>query len=127
MCQICGKSGHIALDCWYRHDTTYQSTSPTTPKAYTAAVSSSPTDSPMSTVPPWYIDSVATNHLTPDLTNFQQYQAYQGSDQVQVGNCSGLPIQHVGNGILPTPHFSFLLSNLLHVPSISSNLRSDTM
>lgn len=68
------------------------------------------------------VDSVATNHLTNDLTNLQQFQPYQGYEQVQVGNGSSLPISHIGKSLLPTPHYSFHLSNLLHVPTISSNL-----
>ena len=35
-----------------------------------------------------------------------------------------MPITHTGNGILPTPHYSFCLNNILHSPSISSNLVS---
>lgn len=45
-------------------------------------------------------------------------------EDVTVGNGSTLPIQNTGNGILPTPHHTFKLNNVLHVPGIATNLVS---
>lgn len=117
-CQICHKFGHTAVDCWYRMDNAYSSGSTSGPRAYAATQNFSSGSSP------WYVDSAATHHITNDLNNLQIYQPYTGVDQVTVGNGSGLPIHHSGKGILPTPSFPFHLNNVLHVPSISSNLLS---
>lgn len=119
VCQICGKINHTALTCWYRLDESYGATSSESgPKAYAASpsFSSGPNQ--------WYVNSAATHHITNDLNNLQLYQPYHGQDQVTVGNGSNLPILHSGKGILPTPKFPFHLRNVLHVPSISSNLLS---
>ena len=62
--------------------------------------------------------------MTNNFENFSQYEAYPGHDQVTVGIGTSLPIHHIGQGLLPTPTYSFHLNNLLHVPSISSNLLS---
>lgn len=86
-------------------------------KAFVA--SSGPTS-----VPDWFVDSAATHHLTNDLSNMHLYQPYTGPEQVLVGNGSTLPIQHSGKGILPTPTHSFRLNQVLHVPSLTSNLVS---
>lgn len=47
---------------------------------------------------------------------------YQGHEQVVAGDGSSIPIQHKGNGILPTPSHTFTLNDFLRVPKISSNL-----
>ncbi|KAI0504725.1 hypothetical protein KFK09_015678 [Dendrobium nobile] len=51
-CQICGKPGHSAVNCWYRHDTKYSAT----PQAYITTDNSQQAD--------WFLDSGATEHLT---------------------------------------------------------------
>ena len=58
------------------------------------------------------------------MNNLTSSHPYHGSDQITVGDGNTLPIHHTGNGLLPTPHFSFRLKNVLHTPSISSNLVS---
>ncbi|CAM8906934.1 unnamed protein product [Rhodiola kirilowii] len=108
-CQICKKSGHEALNCWQRlNTTTFPSTRPrssrggsgtrdTKPRfqqqhsssaprqAYTAL----PTPSP-STLhdPAWFFDSGATNHVTFEFNNLTLSSDYTGNDGLQVGNGS---------------------------------------
>lgn len=72
----------------------------------------------------WYLDSAATNHITNDVQNLDSYQSYFGNDQVTVGNGASLPIRNTGKGLLPTPHFSFRLNKVLHIPTMSTNLLS---
>ncbi|CAL5376411.1 unnamed protein product [Camellia sinensis] len=71
----------------------------------------------------WFLDPGATSHMTNDLSNLSFYQPYQGHDQVAIGDGTTLPIVHTSNVLLPTP-FPFRLTNMLHVPTLSSNLLS---
>ncbi|KAI0492110.1 hypothetical protein KFK09_026375 [Dendrobium nobile] len=66
-CQICGKSGHSAVTCWYRHDSSYTSA----PQAYVT------TDTPSSA--DWFLDSGATEHLTTSSAHLQNLQPIQPS------------------------------------------------
>lgn len=96
ICQYCIKPGHTAWNCWYRMDSTFQSsTAPTAPSATAKAFVTTASPSPSSD---WYLDSAATHHLTNDLSNLHLYHPYQGSDQIMVGNGSAIPIQHSGQG-----------------------------
>ena len=49
---------------------------------------------------------------------------YTSTEQIRVGNGKSLPIKHLGTSHLFTPHNSFCLNNVLHVPNISQNLLS---
>lgn len=49
-------------------------------------------------------------------------QLYQGKDSIIIGNGSHLPILHIGNSYLSTRTKSFLLHNVLCIPSIHKNL-----
>lgn len=123
VCQICNKPGHTAVNCWYSMDSTYQSSYPSASQSNANAkafvASASPTCSS-----DWYIDFAATHHLTNYLSNPNFYQPYHGSEQVMVGNGVAMPIQHSGKGLLPTPHHSFQLNHVHHVPCLSNNLVS---
>uniref|UniRef100_A0A2N9I200 CCHC-type domain-containing protein n=1 Tax=Fagus sylvatica TaxID=28930 RepID=A0A2N9I200_FAGSY len=83
MCQICGKLGHQALDCYHRMDFAYQGRHPPARLAAMASTSNS--------------SQIQAGH-TP----------YQGHDQVAVGNGQSIPINNVGTVQstavpLPTP------------------------
>ena len=49
---------------------------------------------------------------------------YQGSDQVSLGNGTGLPITHIGHSQLKASSHIFNLRKILHVPSMRTNLLS---
>ena len=70
------------------------------------------------------MDSGATHHFTPDITMIQYPSAYQGNEQVIVGNGKKLSISHVGHAYLPSKHKSLLLKNVLHTPYLTTNLLS---
>jgi hypothetical protein len=47
-------------------------------------------------------------------------ESYLGNDNLHVGDGKGLPISHLGHTKIYTPHRSFTLSNVLHVPAITN-------
>jgi hypothetical protein len=51
-------------------------------------------------------------------------EPYLGNDNLHVGDGKGLPISHLGHTKIYTPHCSFTLSNVLHVPAITKPLLS---
>lgn len=61
-CQVCGKPGHSALDCYHRFNQAYQSEPPT--QAFAAMSITSPGD------PNWYPDTGASSHMTGNSGNF---------------------------------------------------------
>jgi hypothetical protein len=118
VCQVCNRTGHVALHCYHRFDNSYYSEKSADMQAY-FSTQQAPTD------PNWYTDTGATNHLTSDLANLNVHsEEYLGSDQIRVGNGKGLSVAHTGTTKLSTPHSSFLLKNVLHVPKITKNLIS---
>lgn len=72
----------------------------------------------------WYLDSGATDHLTADLNNLSLKSEYQGPDQLKIGNGSVLPITHIGSSSFHFSNRSFMLNNILRVPTIAMNLLS---
>uniref|UniRef100_A0A2N9G3J2 CCHC-type domain-containing protein n=1 Tax=Fagus sylvatica TaxID=28930 RepID=A0A2N9G3J2_FAGSY len=115
-CQVCGKYGHMALNCYHRFDNSY--TSDSNMQALLATPQPPVEEN-------WYADSGATHHLTADLANLNvRADEYLGQEQIRVGNGKGLPINHVGTTQLLSPNSSFKLHDVLHVPQISQNLLS---
>jgi hypothetical protein len=121
MCQICGKLGHQALDCYHRIDFAYQGRHPPTRLAAMASTSNASQTQAGET---WLTDTGATDHLTSNLGNLIGQTPYKGHDQVAIGNGQSIPINNVGTGQLSTQFYNFRLHNLLHSPKISSNLLS---
>jgi hypothetical protein len=72
----------------------------------------------------WIMDTGASHHITQDLQQLSLAQPYQGSDQVQVGDGTGLKISHTGQTFISTPKKSLCLKNVLHVPNVQTNLLS---
>jgi hypothetical protein len=118
LCQICNKLGHYASTCYQRFDQASQNESHSPLQAFYSSPNL-PTDES------WYPDSGATHYLTHDLNNLTiSSDAYTGPDQMRVGNGIGLSINHIGSAHISCPNRSFILKNLLHVPSICKNLLS---
>ena len=68
------------------------------------------------------MDSGAFDHFTNDLERLHIHERYNGKDNVQVANGSGLSISHIGHSTLAGS--SLRLKNILHVPHISKHLLS---
>ena len=120
-CQICGSTSHEAIDCFDRMNpeiVAWKSLPPAKLAAFSAHYSSKSN-------PSWLIDSGATSHITNDIANILTPSPYTGEDKVYIGDGKGLSISHVGHSSLNTPHGSFKLSNVLHVPHMTHNLLYD--
>jgi histone deacetylase 1/2 len=115
-CQICKIHGHSAADCWWRHDN--DSDDDADPRDKSAHLASYGVDSN------WYTDTGATDHITGHLQKLSTHDKYQGHDRVHTAEGNGMHISHIGHSILRTPHSSFHLNKILHVPNASKNLLS---
>jgi hypothetical protein len=124
-CQICGKTGHLALDCFHRMNFAYQGRQPPAKLAAIASTNmSNAINASSSTQSSWISDTGATDHFTPDISHIPDRHEYCGNEQVTVGNGQSLPIKHSGNSQLYASSHLFKLRHILHVPSMSSNLLS---
>ncbi|PKU66194.1 Retrovirus-related Pol polyprotein from transposon TNT 1-94 [Dendrobium catenatum] len=118
-CQICKKKGHEADTCWHRLNANYVPNQQQS-KSTNALIASNDVSSGVD----WYIDSGASSHMTNSTDHLTTYNPYYGNDTVTIGDGRSVPIAHTGSGILPTPASKLLLSQLLHIPSLSYNLLS---
>ena len=124
-CQICSIQGHTA-----KYYPSFKLISITTSHSTSSPVSNSlwhPTAHLTTTstnTPPWLLDNGASHHVTSDLNNLSLHAPYQGSDNIMIGDGTGLPITHTGSTSLPTSNTHFSLTNVLCVPSIIKNLIS---
>ncbi|GKV29651.1 hypothetical protein SLEP1_g38555 [Rubroshorea leprosula] len=103
-CQLCGHTGHFAKNCPnYR----VQAVSPMANIASSLVAFSDDC----------LLDSGANNHVTTDLTNLALHSEYNGPDELQIGDGTGLKITHVGHSTLSTPTSSLPLRNMVQVVS----------
>jgi hypothetical protein len=111
-CQICKIHGHSASDCWWRNtDDKNESEKAANLASYGVDIN-------------WYPNTSTTDHITSELNKILIANKYYGQDQVRTAEGTGMHISHIGHSVLRTPHVSFDLKNILHVPSASKNLLS---
>lgn len=72
----------------------------------------------------WIMDIGASHHVTQDLQQLTLANPYPGSDQVMVGDGTGMNITHIGNTSLHTPIKPLILNQVFRVPNIQSSLLS---
>ncbi|GAA0149587.1 hypothetical protein LIER_08725 [Lithospermum erythrorhizon] len=113
-CQLCGQRDHLATACPQHLQFT---SSPSVNSVGYYRVPSSGSS-------PWYPDTGATNHVTPNLSQLQFHDPYYGPDSVRVADGSGLSIKHVGTAKFISNSSNFQLNHILHVPNLSRNLLS---
>ncbi|KAJ4749591.1 polyprotein [Rhynchospora pubera] len=135
-CQICKKYGHVAKQCRWRYqpDPSYQprpsqprppqprAPSPASRPPYYQAYVAQPASIPHAS--DWVLDSGATHHVTNDINNLSAFYAYNGHDNLQIGDGTGLPIQNIGTTSLHISNFTISLKDTLHVANFSRNLIS---
>lgn len=105
ICQYCNKHGHDAKRC--------SQFFPQRPSVNLATTSQFAQH-------PWIVDSDASHHVTSQISNFSSHQPYEGPNDIQIGDGSGLQITHTGSVSLSP----FNLSNVLCVTSIKQTLIS---
>jgi hypothetical protein len=108
--QICKKHGHSASDCWWRQADDKKDNDDGEKGAHLASYGVDTN---------WYTDIGATDHITGELNKLLIANKYHGQDKVRTAEGTGMNISHTGNSILRTPHGSFDLKNILHVPTAS--------
>ena len=72
----------------------------------------------------WYPNSGATHHVTNNHSTLIDPAAYQGTEQLQIGNGTGLSIQSTGFTLIPSQSIPLKLQNILHVSAIKKKLLS---
>ena len=72
----------------------------------------------------WLLDSAASHNITGDLSNLSIHSKYDGTDEVILGDGSGLAVSHIGSLALHSPHRTFTLRDTLCVPNLCKNLIS---
>ena len=111
-CQVCQKPGHGALTCNHHFDESFQQEHTSNAQAYVAAPPSFVDQN-------WYPHSRASHHITSDLANLNlKAEEYGGSDQICVGNGTGLSNKHIGTTQISARSFKFQLNNVIHVLKI---------
>uniref|UniRef100_A0A2N9IX43 CCHC-type domain-containing protein n=1 Tax=Fagus sylvatica TaxID=28930 RepID=A0A2N9IX43_FAGSY len=82
-CQICGKTGHLALDCFHRMNFAYQGRQPPAKLAAIASTNmSNAINASSSTQSSWISDTGATDHFTPDISHIPDCYEYCGNEQI---------------------------------------------
>jgi len=71
---------------------------------------------------PWLLDSGASHTITSDFANLTTHSEYDGTDEVTLGDDSGLKISHTGSLSLKFPKKIFRFPDTLCVPYLCKNL-----
>jgi histone deacetylase 1/2 len=119
VCEICGKIGNIAIDCFHRFDYLHQGRFPPQDLAAMVAEDNATLDYQV-----WYMDSGANAHITSSATNLTDQNSCHDSGTVTVGNGSGLQILNTGSTTFNLGKSNFHLNNILHCPQVATNLIS---
>ncbi|CAI8585704.1 unnamed protein product [Vicia faba] len=149
-CKLCGKYGHFVPTCWNRFDENFMLHESTNSQSNTGdnfnQKQESTSDSAKSSqamvmmtttqehsLPSelesqfWFADSCASHHLTPYAHLLHTKLSYVEPNKVCVRNGQNLTIQSIRSiHFYPraNPNYKLILTNVLHVPSITKNILS---
>ncbi|XP_073357797.1 uncharacterized protein [Aegilops tauschii subsp. strangulata] len=104
-CQIYGKPGHSAKDCWYRFEEDEDDSSQDEKVAGVA-------DGSYGVDTNWYVDSGATNHITGELEKVTMRDKYRGKDHIHTA--SGEDENYGENGAANIQNSEENLPNMQH-------------
>ncbi|OMO68753.1 Integrase, catalytic core [Corchorus capsularis] len=104
-CQFCDKPGHSTKWC--------RKIKPQKAPMTTNHAAAKPTSHTPVKNTPWIADTGASHHVTTKLEHLDLNTPYDGTDELYVGNGTGLSISHTGSATLNTPHNSFALTDIL--------------
>ena len=68
------------------------------------------------------MNSATSHNITGDLANLSIHSEYDGTDEVILGDGSGLTVSHIDSLESHSPNHTFILSDTLCVPNLSKNL-----
>ena len=108
-CQFCDQIGHTAKSC---------------PQLHSSGVTANCAHTSSQQDQKWLLDSAASHNITGDLANLTVHSEYDGTDEVVIGDGSGLAVSHIGSLTLNSPTRTFILRDTLCVPNICKNLIS---
>jgi hypothetical protein len=106
-CQWCDQLGHTAKQC---------------PKMSTSDFTANCAACSQQKNHKWLVDLAASHNMTTDLSNLMINSEYDGTDEVVIGDGSGLPVSHIGSLSLKSSNHVFHLRDTLCVPTIHKNL-----
>ncbi|OMO59764.1 hypothetical protein CCACVL1_24626 [Corchorus capsularis] len=112
-CQFCDRPGHTAKSCYQIHPKQNSSS----PSAHVTTATTKPNNT-------WLLETGASHHVTSYFRNLDLSDKYQGTDELIIGDGSGLNITHTGSLSIPTKAVSFNLKSVLCVPKVNRNLCS---
>ncbi|KAF5451883.1 hypothetical protein F2P56_026943 [Juglans regia] len=81
-CQLCDQMGHTAKTCFKFNSTEITANCATSFQGKNKK---------------WLVDSTTSHNMTIDLSNLSIHSEYDGTDEVVIGDGSGLPVSHVGS------------------------------
>ena len=70
----------------------------------------------------WLVDSAASHNMTTNLSNLSIHSEYDGTDEVVLGDGSGLQVSHTGSLSFISPTRIFHLKDTLCVPEIKKKI-----
>ncbi|XP_071676767.1 uncharacterized protein [Lolium perenne] len=89
ICQVCGKQGHTALNCWKRFQKNYRGPDKSAGAAYGSGSYGVDTN--------WYSDTGATDHVSSELEKLHVRDRYNGNEQIHTASGAGMDIRHIGH------------------------------
>lgn len=121
VCQVCTRTGHTAISCFYRFDKSYSGTNYSNSENEKQGTHNAFVASPYSSQDyEWYFDSGASNHVTHQTDRFQDLVEHTGKNSLMVGNGEKLKVVASGSSKINTVN----LHDVLYVPQITKNLLS---